>query len=230
MSELNKKYSILFVEDEDEIRRNFVIHLKKYFKNVYEARDGEEGYSLYRKFKPDILFIDINLPKLNGLDLVKKIREFDQQSKIIILTAHFNSPYLHKATELKLTKYLVKPISRAMLSEALNLAIEELNSFSIHSNKLIRLKENFSWDFEKRILYNGDSQVKLTQIETKLFEILMKKFNNTSSYDEIIYTLWDDYEGDKISTLKTIIKNLRKQLPKEMIENIYGVGYKISQQ
>ena len=80
-----QRYNVLFIEDEKDIRDNYTKYLKRHFLNVYEAVDGEDGYRIYKDKKPEIMIVDINLPKLNGLDLVKKIRQEDQSVKIIML-------------------------------------------------------------------------------------------------------------------------------------------------
>jgi len=134
-------YTILLVEDEIEIRHNFVLYLKHFFKAVYEASNGNEAYSIYKDKKPDIMIIDINLPSMNGLELLSKIRQNDHTTRALMLTAHAHSEYLMKATELKLTKYLLKPISRAELKEALELTIGELQRFTTISNEITHFKE-----------------------------------------------------------------------------------------
>ena len=105
-------YKILFVEDDQVIRENYVTYLKMFFSEVFEAEDGEKAYELYKLKKPDIMIIDINIPKLNGLDLLERIRENDYSTKAIMLTAHSDKSFLLKAVGLKLTRYLVKPVSR----------------------------------------------------------------------------------------------------------------------
>ena len=89
-----KDISILCVEDEDGIREMIVSTLKFYFKEVYEAIDGNEAYELYDYYNPKIILTDIQMKNGNGLDLVKKIRETDSETMIIMLTAHSNEEYL----------------------------------------------------------------------------------------------------------------------------------------
>lgn len=226
MNELKNNYTILFVEDEKEIRQNYVIYLKKYFMDVYEASDGEMAYEIYKNKKPDIMIVDINLPKLNGIDFLKKVRELDHTIKAIMLTAHADVNYLLEATSLKLTKYLIKPISRSDLKEALNLAITELDKYDVSSKKILFLKDGYSWNYKTQEL-KGVYNIALTDKERQLLELFFSNTNIIYSYDDIIISIWNDYEGDKISALKTIIKNLRKKIPKDTIKNVFGVGYKI---
>ena len=134
-------YKILFVEDEKAIRENYITYLKTFFAEVFEAEDGVKAYELYKLKKPDIMIVDINIPKLNGLELLERIRENDYTTKAIMLTAHTDKSFLLKATTLKLTKYLVKPVNRKDLKDALELVIDELLNFDIQSIQKIELPE-----------------------------------------------------------------------------------------
>jgi len=223
----DREYDILYVEDEDAIRENYVKFLKKYFNNIYEAEDGEKAYTIYKDKKPKIMLVDINLPKLNGIDLVRKIREYDYTTKIIMLTADADVKTLLKATELKLTKYLVKPVSREQLKEALSLVMKELSSFEIKAKKIILLKDDYSWDVENIELRSDKKIIMLTNKEREILKLFFSNVNMVYSYDEIIEHIWG-YDDDKTDALKTIIKNLRKKLPKDSIKNIFGIGYKIN--
>ncbi|MCX6051989.1 MAG: response regulator transcription factor [Campylobacterales bacterium] len=222
-----KEYDILFVEDEKAIRANYVKYLQRYFKNVYEAEDGERAYEIYKAKKPHIMIIDINLPKLNGIDLLKKIREKDHSTKVLMLTSHTDTGYLLDAASLQLTKYLVKPISREDLKNALNLVEEELSKFTITEKKRLTLKDNFSWDYDSNELYDDNYLVLLTNKERKILTILFSDINRTFTYDDIIIDVWYDLDEDKVAALKTIIKNIRKKVPENTIKNVFGEGYKI---
>lgn len=219
--------SILFAEDEESIRKNYIEFMDESFQNVYEACDGEQAYSIYQLQKPDILIVDINMPKLNGLELVKRIRKSDHRTKIIVLTAYSDVEYLLQAAELKLIKYLVKPISRNELKDALLMAVDELSKYELIPKKLISLKNDFYWDLELReLLHNGKSIV-LTKKEKEVMGFLFANVNRVCTYNEIIYCIWTDTIEDRLGSLKTIIKNLRKKLPEDTIKNVYQEGYKV---
>ncbi len=219
--------TILYIEDEKEIRSNYVKYLSIYYESVYEAADGEEAYEIYIKIKPDILIIDINIPKISGLELLKKIRKNDHTTKAIMLTACIEVELLLEATELKLTKYLVKPVSRVALKDALASVQSELMKFDIKSNKQIYLKENFVYNFETRELLNSTNVVTLTHKELELFHMLALYSKKIFTYNECIYEVWGCIEHCKDDALRTLVKQLRKKLPKETIKNISGIGYKI---
>jgi DNA-binding response OmpR family regulator len=220
-------YSVLFIEDEKAIRDNYTSYLKHHFEKVYEAKDGLSAYEVYKEKKPDILIVDIHIPYMNGIELLKKIRENDHTTKAIMLTAHAETDYLLQAAELKLTKYLVKPISRQELKEALNLVIHELSDYKVSSNKVTLLSNNYIWDHTKEeFIHNGNS-IKLTSLERKTVTLFFNNPNIILSFENIIYEVWSDSKYGSHSSLKTIIKNLRKKIPLDIIKNIFGVGYKL---
>ncbi|RLA71829.1 MAG: DNA-binding response regulator [Epsilonproteobacteria bacterium] len=226
---INTKYpfKILFVEDEVAIRANYIEYLNIYFEEVYEAEDGEKAYEIYKQKKPDILIVDINVPLLNGLDLLKKIREDDHATRAIMLTAYKDVDFLLKATTLKLTKYLVKPVSRHDLKESLETAVLELSKFNVIQKKKIHLRDNYSWDYEIGELSINHSIVSLTDKEKQVFTLLISTPKKIFSVDEIVDSLWNTTSIEKQDSLKTIIKMLRRKLPQNTIKNVFGVGYKI---
>ena len=85
-----KNLSILCVEDDFGIRQSIVNTLKYYFKDVYEASNGKEAFELYEYYKPKIIITDIQMRDGDGIELVKKIRENDFETMLIMLTAHSN--------------------------------------------------------------------------------------------------------------------------------------------
>ena len=226
----NKKhpYKILLIEDEKQLRDNYVEYLEFYFDEVYQARDGEEGYKVYKKIKPHILIIDINIPKLNGIELLKKIRKTNHTIKAVMLTAHTEKEILIEASELKLTKYLVKPISNKDLNNTIEQVVLELITFKTSTIKQVALKDGYSWNYDKQELTQNNQTINLTNKEKKIFLLLISTPNKVFSNNEIIEEVWEFYSNNTIGSFKTTMKNLRKKLPEDTIRNIFGVGYKIN--
>jgi len=105
-----KKVSVLYVEDEESIREIFSHILKKFVKKLYIAYDGKDGLEKFKKFKPDIIITDIQMPKMTGIELISKIRKIDESIPIIITTAFNETEYLLKAIKLKVDGFFLKPI------------------------------------------------------------------------------------------------------------------------
>jgi DNA-binding response OmpR family regulator len=221
-------YKILFVEDEKAIRENYITYLKTFFAEVFEAEDGVKAYELYKLKKPDIMIVDINIPKLNGLELLERVRENDYTTKAIMLTAHTDKSFLLKATTLKLTKYLVKPVSRKDLNEALESTINEILKYSVMSIQKIELSENYSWNMELKELKHHNHIIELTNKERTLLELLFSHKNRVFTYEEIFEYVWGYDESITLNGLKNMIKRLRKKFPENTILNIFNEGYKIN--
>jgi len=224
LKELLKKHTILYVEDELNIQRNMTEYLEGYFKEVYVASDGEEGLKMYHLHRPDALLLDINLPRMDGLTLANTVRKTDKNVVILMLTAFTDQEKLLQATELKLLKYLVKPIDLLEFQQTLDLLAVELTELSPH---MLPLGESYVWDKEnEKLLHNGEACT-LTTKEQELLALLIRHKNKSISFEEIMAKVWvDEFDREiSLNCVKNVVSNLRKQLPKESIKNIYGKGY-----
>ncbi len=227
MGEAKLKYTILYVEDDQAVRENYVNYLKRFYKVVYEASCAKDAYQIFKSKKPDILLIDINLPDKSGIEFLQDVRVFDHSVKAIMLTAMSDVETLMNASELKLTKYLVKPISRDELKDALCVAVKEIVEFTTYANRIIHIQDELYWDRDKEKLIVQGQEVFLTRKERELLVFLFANANNVVTSEDIIYELWYDYDNLKMASLKTLVKTLRKKLPQNFIKNIFGIGYKV---
>ena len=224
-----KKISLLYIEDDSDIQEIYLDSIKKEVDIVHLASDGEEGYEAYLSLKPDIILLDINMPKLDGLSLAKKIRETDSEVKIIITTAYGEQDNLLQAIELYLVKFILKPIDPVALKEALDKAKKEI---SLSENKKITymLDERTVWEFESEKLYENDIEVKLTKNERRLLKLLSTNKDKIFTFFEIFdHISYDDFDKDyDANQVRALVKLLRKKVPKESILNIYGEGYRFN--
>ncbi len=230
MAKSLKKYTLLLVEYEEKDRIDYSLYFKKFFKTVYEAIDGESGYQLYKKYRPDVLFLNMHLPKLSGLDLAQKIREEDKNIKIIMVSISSNNEELIKVIELKLSKYLLKPISKKNLKNSLIKLIEEFKELKKKSEKLFYFGDNIIWNQDRLYLTKDGEEIKLTKNEIRLLSLLTSTKDKIFSNEDIFATVWeDDFDKEfSIDSIKTLIKGIRKKLPKDTICNIYGEGYRLN--
>ena len=221
------RYRILIVEDEPISLEMLSKTLKEDF-NVLTADNGKKGFELYKKFNPHIIISDLNMPIMNGIELIQKIRELDQNSKIIITTFKDDVQTLLQATELKLFKYLIKPIDFTALKNIIEESIEELNRFNTVELNIINISPTLIWKTSEFELFSNNQIVKLTPKEKKVLNLLLQKPNQVFTYNEIIYEVWEKNNeiGDR-KTLKTMITSLRKKIEDVEINNVYGYGYKI---
>lgn len=102
--------NILYVEDEELAREEVAEFLEFEVKEVKVASNGEEGLEMFQEFHPDIVITDINMPKMNGLEMAKKIKKISPTTPIIVTSAYSDSDYIIKAIEIGINKYVLKPI------------------------------------------------------------------------------------------------------------------------
>jgi len=219
-----KNYTILYVEDEPSIQNNIQEYLEGFFKEVYVASDGKEGLEKYLEQKPQVLLLDIDIPYMDGLTLAKKIRRNDKNVSIIMITAFTEQEKLLRATELKLLKYLVKPLDLVVFQKTLGLLAEEL-CFTFGHN--IFLSKGYVWHRDNKQLIHKKNIIKLTAKEQHLLDLLVKHKNNSLAFEDIIAEVWEDEFDREISVncVKNVVSSLRKKLPNNVIKSIYGRGY-----
>ena len=228
-----KPLTLLYIEDDIDIQEIYVEFLEEKIERVYLANDGEVGYELYLLHKPDIILLDINMPKLDGLSLAEKIRKTDKDVQIIITTAHAEQENLLKAIELYLVKYILKPIDFNELDRAVNKAIEELELISAPLEKEredFYLDENTLWHRDSEKLYQHNQEVKLTKNERRLLTLLSTDENKVFTFFDIFnHIAHDNFDKEYDSNqVRALVKLLRKKIPKESIINIYGEGYRFN--
>jgi diguanylate cyclase (GGDEF)-like protein len=118
---MNHKLStILFVEDEPEVRFELKRFLQRYSSNVITADNGEEGLQLFKKYTPDIVISDIKMPKMNGIDMAKAIKKLVPSQTIIFTTAHSDNSYFLEAIEMQVDGYILKPVDLGLLKKKIN--------------------------------------------------------------------------------------------------------------
>ncbi|HHH19597.1 MAG TPA: response regulator transcription factor [Campylobacterales bacterium] len=223
--------SLLYIEDDHDIRAIYSDILKEYIEHIYYADDGKEGYARYREHQPDILLLDINMPKMDGLTLAEKIREEDKEVKIIITSSHGEQEKLLQAIELYLVKYLLKPIAPKSLREALSKAIEEITMLrQEQSTNNFILDDHTVWDLQEQKVIRNNEEVKLTKNERRLLSLLSSDRNRVFTFFEIFdHIAHDNYDKEyDPNQIRALVKLIRKKIPKDTIMNIYGEGYRFN--
>lgn len=215
-------FSVLYIEDEDGIRNNIKEILEHLFKETITAKNASDGYIKYVQNKPDLIITDIKMPPGEaGIDLVKKIRESDSKTRIIITSAHTDLEYMLKAAELHLVKYIIKPITQEKLMDALEAFIKTHDD-----NKIFTLNEKWYFDYSKSIVSNNEEVFNLTKKENMFLKLLITK-NRIITYEEMENQIWDEDSVMTQNAMRLFIKNFRKKLPEKCLKNVQGTGYRL---
>ncbi|HIP46552.1 MAG TPA: response regulator [Campylobacterales bacterium] len=218
------KYSLLYVEDEVAMREVTVMFLKHYFTEIYEASNGLEALEIYKEKKPDVIMTDIEMPKMNGLEFCRGIREVDKSTPIMITTAYTSVEYLLEAVSLNLIKYLAKPLKEVEVLEALQTCFGLIAS---ESPNIIQITKELSYDMFNQSLSTKDTIIPLSLYQSMLLDILIKNSHRIVYYVEIENSIWEDKVMSQES-LRTLVRKLRKIVGEGVIENISKSGYKIN--
>jgi len=213
-----KDKKVLYIEDDQVVLKNISKLLQNYFAHIYTAFDGEDGYKKFLQYKVDLLLVDIELPKLNGINLIKKIRKHNESIPIVVISAYTKTDYLLESVELKLDKYIVKPFTSRKLHELL----EKLNESFTQSNHVMIAPDVYV-DKVEGVIYSEGVSHTLTVKELEFLELLAKKRYVT--YDDI-NLIWKDNPPTSYA-IRSFIKILRKKLPPKILKNKQSLGYYI---
>jgi len=221
------EYKILLVEDEKDIREVVKKYLEKEGYLVYAGENGVEGLEKFNNYNPDLAVLDIMMPGIDGIQVLKEIRKVSN-IPVLFLTAKHKEEDRLKGFDLGADDYVVKPFSPKELVRRVNAIIKRVYSTQKISNYITY--ENLKLDIDKQILYKNNKNIEIT---SKEFEILKVFFSNTGiilKREQIIEKAFGyDYDGfDR--TIDTHIKKIRQKIEKdsknpEFIKTKYGAGY-----
>jgi len=218
-----KNLTILYVEDEDLIRMNALSYLKRLFNNVYEASNANDAINIIKENKPHIVITDIKMPKINGLDMIRTIREYDKKIKFIVLSAFTDTKYLLDAIDLGLVKYLTKPIKHETLYPLLLKCAKDI--FQDKDSKKYISKDCY-FDNVNENLISQDEVINITKTELLFLKLLIKNHPRSVTYEELQNNIWyDEYMSE--NAIRLLVRDFRKKLPLKAIKNISKIGYKI---
>lgn len=219
---LLKEKSVLFAEDDTITRTQMGEILEMLFAKVYVAEDGEEAYQIYEEELPDIIITDIKMPKKDGLNLIKRVRQNNYTIPIVLMTSFAEQELLLDAANLSIDGYLVKPVELERLTFTVCRAIQRTHK----DEGLIILGKKLFYNSATKELYFNGSVVSLGMKEQELLLLLINNRHKTISKDEIGKVLWPlDPICD--SAIKNIVLRLRKKLGLDIIISVRGIGYRL---
>ncbi len=212
--------TLLYIDFDDFQRNKYLSLFKNYFRDIFVTY--KDPLDFYYDYNPNIIIVELLVP--SAIEFVKKVRKIDEKVLIIALTRDSSVKTLMSVVELSFSSYMIKPISDKLMRDEL-IKISK----KIENRDKIYLPQFCQWDIKSKTLLHKDNIIFLTRRESKLFELLIEKKGEFCSDDDILFFVWGDDFDKSItkSSVRTLIKNLRKKLPNGLIENQYGVGYKI---
>ena len=215
---------ILLLEDDTLLNEIIEEFLEELGHEVVSTFDGQEAIETIYEHNFDLLLLDVNVPSLNGFDLLKSLKNNSIDIASIYITSLHTSNDMQKGFDSGADDYIKKPFQ---LSE-LNLRINNIKRLrQIEKTGLKVLSPDISYNYDTKDLIVKTKQTHLSKTEAKIFEYLLKNKNKTISIEELSLNNWIYDEIPTATTIRTYIKNLRKIIGKSRIITIKGVGYKL---
>ena len=185
LQEQSKDLSIIFAEDEEELRDSLTRILKKFFKDVYSVKHGQEAIEQFKKNPTDIILTDLNMPIMSGLELIQLIHKTEIDPKIIVLTAFNDARMLEKLINLGIDNFISKPMDKQLLINALYKC-----SIAINDRRLVA-------QYEENILNENDELRRKNKI-------IMKKLHQLAETTNKVIDLESKIENKEEITPKTL--------------------------
>ncbi|EGL83196.1 two component transcriptional regulator, winged helix family [Caldalkalibacillus thermarum TA2.A1] len=233
---MDKQARILVVDDEERIRRLLCLYLEKENMIVEEAEDGEDALNKALNGDYDLIMLDLMLPKLDGIEVCKKLRE-KKATPVIMITARGEEANRIQGFEVGADDYVVKPFSPretvARVKAVLRRASETAYLSTDQKTKNVLVFPHFTIDHDAHEVIVDGQEVALTPKEYDLLYYLASSPNKVFSREQLLKDVWNyEFFGD-LRTVDTHIKRLREKLNKhspqaaKMIATVWGVGYKL---
>ncbi len=213
---------ILLLEDDKLLNNSISEYLNATGHKVKGFRDGEKAFLHLQERGYDLLILDINVPSMDGLQLLEKLHDLKIQTPTIYISALIGIEDISRAFDLGCHDYLKKPFH---LKE-LTLRINKLLQTSQVSQEHFRLSKNYSFDIQKETLYFQNEPVTLGQRRTQIIALLAQNRSRTVTYDMFREYVYNNHEIDN-ATIVAEVNRLKKSLKEECIINIRAIGYMI---
>lgn len=224
---------ILIIEDEPNIRELVRYNLKANGYECIEAEDGYMGVSMVHKEKPDLILLDIMLPRKNGYDICKELREEGNKTPIIMLTAKTEEIDKVLGLELGADDYISKPFGIRELMARIKAVLRRYDNTheTLHPDEHVLRIDDLEINIERHQVTVGERLVALTLKEFELLAYLAENRGRVLTRDQLLDKVWGiEYVGET-RTVDVHIRHLRKKLEQDeeeaYIQTIRGKGYKI---
>lgn len=219
--------NLLIADDEKEIIRLLKVYLDANEYNVLEANDGAQALSVLNSAPVDIAVVDIMMPKIDGYQLIKKIRERkDKYIPVIIISAKVGLSDRIFGMDIGADDYVTKPFEPLEVVAKINAQKRRLGMTSPVSASDVITVGDVTLDLAECSVKKGDAVTPLTKAELKVLELMMRQPKRVFTKEQIYETGWYDQETVDDNTIRVIISRLRDKVGAEHIKTIRGLGYR----
>jgi len=214
--------NLLLLEDDMLLSEVIVEHLEYYNYSVTAVYNGIDAENLLFEKQFDLLLLDVNVPFLNGFELLKILRASGNMTPAIFITSMNSSQDVLEGFELGANDYLKKPFEMIELKARID-NIKRV--FKIDDERIITIDEDITYNFERQTVIIKGKEEQLSKKEAEFLTYLLHNRGKVLSSDELMVNVWSYDNSPSNATLRTYIKNLRQLFGEERISTIRGVGY-----
>lgn len=215
----------MLVEDEDSIADFQRVLLSREGYEVHRATDGRIAVDLFRAHRPDVVLLDLRLPGLGGLDVLREIRKICEHTPVVVVSVKDDEAEKVCALELGADDYVTKPFAPRELVARVRARLrhKEKGTVQSHTSTLGEIEV----DWHRAELTRGGVKIFLTAREFELLRLLFDNRDRVMSRDLVVERVWGyDFEGDE-RVVDTTVKRLRKKVGGRLIETVRGLGYRL---
>jgi two-component system alkaline phosphatase synthesis response regulator PhoP len=217
---------ILVIDDEPAILNLIGAYLKSESYDYNTAEDGISGLKAFRAFKPDLVILDIMLPGLDGIEVLRQVRN-ESEAYVIMLTA--KSEEVDKLVGLSVgaDDYLTKPFSPRELMARIKAALRRLQKSTTDSGRKVTVLPHIRVDSGSRRVWVNDQEIDLTALEFDLLSVLAEHHGMVLSREKLLEMAWGyDYFGD-LRVVDVHVGHLRQKIGSQYIDTVRGAGYRL---
>lgn len=211
---------VLLLEDEYMLRVSISEFLEDIGFEVHGFSNGDKAFDAAYETQFDLYLLDVNVPGMNGFDLLRTLRKEGNKTPAIFLTSMVNVDNLQEGYKSGCCDYIRKPFD---LTELQLRIIHALKDHYHDGDSLIDFGEGLTYDTEKFTLSHNGNNITMSKTEKEIFSVLLKHKNQIVSVEMFQNEIWGEYVDP--ANIRVQINNLRKKLPFEIIQNHRGLGY-----
>lgn len=221
---LLRHLTALYVEDDPIQRADMEDLLHIFFHKLLVTQSAEEALSVFTLHPVQVMIVDIRMPGMSGLELIAKIRQHNRHVAIIVTTAYAETPELLAAVPLHLVDYLLKPITWERLKQTLDECAQQLLD---NGRIFVQLDSDTLYCTVNGDLQRQGQAIQLTVHEKRLLDALIAHRGQWLHYERLLTAVYDDPENVGTTALKHLVSRLRQKIGAEVINNQYGMGYRL---
>lgn len=224
-------FNVLIIDDEKEIIDLLRLYLEQDGVTIYEAYDGEAGYDIFQQYKIDLALVDIMMPRMNGYDLVKRVRSSNSclgDPYIIYITAKGKLNDRILGLDMGADDYITKPFEPLEVAAKVRAALRRKDNDKAEIQSVTELKVgNLVLDLLEMIIEKEGERIALTKVEYLVLKMLMESPGRVFTKEQIYETGWEDSYVVDDNTIRVIISRLRDKVGEDKITTIRGLGYRM---